>query len=184
MSNGKQKSFMIYKDNRILFDRQSDESAGKLIKAIFAYTCDGAILETSDDLLGVSFEMIKNNLDRDAQKYEETCARNSENQKKRWLKNDTSYTTVYDRIAPYTNDTDIDIDKDTDRDKDTDKELYTLQNLRKINADNHIGLNDVGLAKFAGSMRDAGWKVYGKPIENIGAVMRNWARDAPDIFKQ
>lgn len=174
---------MIYKDNRFLFDDQSDEDAGKLIKAIFAYACDGDILDTSDKGLKLAFKAIKNNLDRDAQKYDDTCARNSENQKRRWIKNDT---TVYDRIRPYTNDTDIDTDRDRDIDRDTDRdrEPYTLNDLRRINADNHIGLNTAGLAGFAKAMHDAGWRAQGKPIENIGAVMRTWTRDAPAIYKQ
>ena len=67
-------------------------------------------------------------------KYDERCAQNKENIKKRWSKSDTNVydrisedTNVYDRIFSDTKDTDIDIETDIvkDIDKDTDIVIET-----------------------------------------------------------
>lgn len=140
-------AFMLYKDQRILFDAQTDENAGKLIKAVFAYICDGTDLDTTDGMLNMAYKVMQAALDRDTEKYEQTCARNAENQRRRWerrQKSDAEIVTEidqeeseqeYDRIASntencividsYTNDTDKDTKTDTKPDTDTDTKTDT-----------------------------------------------------------
>lgn len=65
------KSFLLYMDLMSLFDKLSDEDAGKLIKAVFAYGVTGEIVElppAADMLLGV----ICQQMDRDGAKWEKT----------------------------------------------------------------------------------------------------------------
>ncbi len=63
------KSFLLYTDQREVFEELSDEDAGKLIKHIFAYVNDEDPI-TSDKLLKVAFLPIKTQLKRDLKTWE------------------------------------------------------------------------------------------------------------------
>lgn len=65
-------SFILYTAQRAVIDKLSDEQAGKLIKAIYAYAENG--LEPDlDPTLDLVFTSFKVALDIDKKKYEETC---------------------------------------------------------------------------------------------------------------
>jgi hypothetical protein len=71
------KSFILYLDQKELFDSLPDEIAGKLIKHIFSYVnCEEPI---SDDLIiNVAFASIKQSLKRDLKKWESSITQRSE----------------------------------------------------------------------------------------------------------
>ncbi|MFT4804551.1 MAG: hypothetical protein ACI9YE_001755 [Psychroserpens sp.] len=71
------KSFILYLDQKELFDSLPDEIAGKLIKHIFSYVnCEEP---TSDDLIiNVAFASIKQSLKRDLKKWESSISQRSE----------------------------------------------------------------------------------------------------------
>ena len=64
------KSFVLYTDQREVFDELSDEDAGKLIKHIFSYVNDENP-STEDKLLKVAFLPIKTQLKRDLKMWDE-----------------------------------------------------------------------------------------------------------------
>lgn len=73
-------SFILYAEQSEVFKNLSDENAGKLIKAIFDYTTTG---ETDlDDLLNLIFIPIRQQLDRNEQKWQEAKQKRSEAGKK------------------------------------------------------------------------------------------------------
>ena len=71
------KSFILYLDQKELFDSLPDEIAGKLIKHIFSYVnCEDPI---ADDLIvTVAFASIKQSLKRDLKKWESSIVQRSE----------------------------------------------------------------------------------------------------------
>tara|TARA_R110000796_G_scaffold33154_1_gene86243 strand:+ start:586 stop:1338 length:753 start_codon:yes stop_codon:yes gene_type:complete len=71
------KSFILYLDQKELFDSLPDEIAGKLIKHIFSYVnCEDPV---SDDLIiTVAFASIKQSLKRDLKKWESSITQRSE----------------------------------------------------------------------------------------------------------
>jgi hypothetical protein len=75
------KSFVLYTDQREVFDELSDEDAGKLIKHIFAYVNDEDPI-TEDKLLKVAFLPIKTQLKRDLKIWDEKKSQRSEAGKK------------------------------------------------------------------------------------------------------
>lgn len=83
------KGFVLYADQKSLIDKLPDETAGKLIKHIFAYINDENP-KTDDLLVEIAFEPIKQHLKRDLIKYDEIKERRSEAGKKgmksRWGK--------------------------------------------------------------------------------------------------
>lgn len=64
------KSFVLYTDQREVFDELSDEDAGRLIKHIFSYVNDENP-STEDKLLKVAFLPIKTQLKRDLKIWDE-----------------------------------------------------------------------------------------------------------------
>ncbi|MBP3463820.1 MAG: DnaD domain protein [Clostridia bacterium] len=101
--------FILYVEQKEIFDMLTDEEAGKLIKNIYSYEATGKELELEKSLK-IAFQPIKQVLDKNREKYVEKCKQNKANIEKRWNKN----TSVYERKILYTNYT----DKDNDNDKD------------------------------------------------------------------
>jgi len=75
------KSFVLYTDQREVFDELSDEDAGKLIKHIFSYVNDEDPI-TEDKLLKVAFLPIKTQLKRDLKMWDEKKEQRAEAGKK------------------------------------------------------------------------------------------------------
>lgn len=78
MAEGK-KSFVLYSDQRGVFDKLSDEQAGILIKHIFGYVNDEK--PKGDFVTELAFELIKQQLKRDLVKYEVRADRSRTNGK-------------------------------------------------------------------------------------------------------
>lgn len=76
------KSFPIYKEWEDIFNGlDSDEEAGQLIKALFAYAKRGEEADFKGGLK-IAFIAMRQQIDRDGTKWEEMCNRNSINGKK------------------------------------------------------------------------------------------------------
>ena len=92
---GKKNSFIFYYDWLDIIEPLSNEQKGELITAVFDYVIDGKNPEFSDLALKISFNIIRNTINRDSRKYEEMCALRSKNGKKgalkRWGKEDNMY---------------------------------------------------------------------------------------------
>src|SRR5690606_3932094 len=104
------KSFVLYCDQRHIFNELSNEEAGMLIKHIFSYTADENP-EPESRLIKIAFEPIKHQLKRDLIKYETVRERNSNNAKKRW---NAKNATACDRIPNDAKNADNDNDNDND----------------------------------------------------------------------
>ncbi len=103
------KSFILYVDQKDLWNKLPDEVAGKLIKHIYAYVSDEN--PTSDDLIvNIAFEPIKQQLKRDLKLFEEKRVKRSEagiaGANKRWqtIANDSKRIKPIAKIADNVND--------------------------------------------------------------------------------
>lgn len=119
-----QKSFLVYKDIQQVVGELTDEQAGQLFKGMVNYSTTGKAPKF-DGILKFVFIPIKQQMDRDAEKYTAKCEKNRENVKLRWER--AKNTNVCERIRSDTNytDTDTDTDKDTDTKTDTDTDTTT-----------------------------------------------------------
>lgn len=123
-------SFLIYKDNRALIDTCSDEQAGQLFKALFAFACDGEELETDDRMVKGFYTVFRNSIERDDRKYQERCRKNAVNGAKGGRpKNQNeagasdckqSVSIACDKYQTQAKKADSDTDRDTDSDSDTE----------------------------------------------------------------
>jgi len=75
------KSFILYNDQRMIVDQLSDEQAGVLLKIIFSYV-DGEQTDINNPLVKLAYTVIKNQIDRDQEKWELTKQKRSEAGKK------------------------------------------------------------------------------------------------------
>lgn len=114
-------SFILYQEQKEIFDTLTDSEAGKLIKAIFEYEAGQS--PKLNKTLNLVFIPIKNVLDRNKEKYEKACIKNRENIEKRWNKNDTKNTTGKNGIKNNTKNTDNDNDSDSDSDSEYDNDI-------------------------------------------------------------
>ena len=121
-----QKGFVIYGDTREVVKRLSDEEAGQLLKGMFDYFVDGKEPKFKG-VLEFVFIPIKQQMDRDADKYEAKCEKMRENAQKRWQS-----TNEYKSMQKHANDantkTNTNTDTKTKKDIDTDTTTNTNTN--------------------------------------------------------
>lgn len=78
MGDEKRKSFIFYQDFATYFRRlETDEERAALIMAIFGYVDSGKIPEFCG-AVGMAFEIIRQQLDRDNERYRDKCRKNRE----------------------------------------------------------------------------------------------------------
>ena len=130
-------SFILYLEQKQIFEMLTDEEAGQLIKAIFEYEDTGQTV-TLDRSLQIAFLPIKNVLDRNKEKYEKVVERNKKNIEKRWNKEDTKNTTGKNGIQKNTKNTDNDNEHDNDK-KEKNKKRKTFDD---VFSENHFS-NDL-----------------------------------------
>ena len=128
MAKGK-KSFVLYSDQKELFEALTDEQSGKLIKHIFRYVNDEN--PTLDDpILKIAFITIKSVLKRDLNKWENQIKQRSEAGKRSAQSRKRNSTTVNERSRPSTDNVNVN-DNDNDNVNDNNKN----NNIVKINFD-------------------------------------------------
>lgn len=96
------KSFVLYSDQREVFEELSNEDAGKLIKHIYAYVNDENP-ETEDKLLRLAFLPIKTQLKRDLKLWDDKKHLRSEAGKKGGLAKASNATNVVAKPSNATN---------------------------------------------------------------------------------
>lgn len=139
------KSFVLYTDQREVFDELSDEDAGRLIKHIFSYVNDENP-STDDLLLKVAFLPIKTQLKRDLKIWDEKKQQRAEagrkggiaksSNAKQNLANPSNATNDVAKLAVNVNDNVNDIYKQTASDLKVDEESHNqiFRELWKSNA--------------------------------------------------
>jgi hypothetical protein len=94
--------FMLYKERGSLLECLSDDQAGRVIKATYAYAETGEVRDLDQGEM-IVFMALKNDIDRSAKKYADICERNRLNVEKRWSKERpilSDGSTVTERIPP------------------------------------------------------------------------------------
>jgi hypothetical protein len=98
------KAFYSYMENENKLNKLSDEQAGRLYKSLFAYSRTGVKPDFSDDpLLDYAFEDFSMDIDRDRERYDETCKRRAEAGKKSAESRRTNADSVQQKEAKGTN---------------------------------------------------------------------------------
>ena len=102
-------TFVLFMENREYIDQLSDDQAGRLFKAVFAYEEDGTVPDFSDDVaLSITFGVMRKQLDYMNEQYAKNTALKSEAGKKgmaaRWDKKADDNTTITENNRVITDD--------------------------------------------------------------------------------
>lgn len=115
-------SFILYTSYYALIEGLTDEQLGQLTRAIFLYARDGETISL-EPVVRMAFAFIKDNIERNQDKYQAKCEKNRQialerERKKREAREKAGNTNVHER-APYDNDNDNEYDNDNDVSKET-----------------------------------------------------------------
>lgn len=138
-------SFILYTSYYALIEGLTDEQLGQLTRAIFLYVRDGEIISL-EPVVRMAFSFIKDNIERNQDKYQAKCEKNRQialerERKKREAREKAGNTNVHERSrtcenntnvherSPYDNDNDNDNDNEYDNEYDNDvsKETNILE---------------------------------------------------------
>lgn len=140
-------SFILYTSYYALIEGLTDEQLGQLTRAIFLYARDGEII-CLEPVVRMAFAFIKDNIERNQDKYQAKCEKNRQialerERKKREAREKAGNTNVHERArtcenntnvherSPYDNDNDNDNEYDNDNDvsKETDNNIPSKEGL-------------------------------------------------------
>ena len=124
-------SFVMYTNYIRKIKLLTIEQRGILLTAILAYEA-GEDIPQLDDMTTMAFEFIKDDLDANRQKYEDTCNKNRENAQKRWEKKKKTDATASDRMRVDANhaDNEYEYEYEYDNEHDNEYEYDVLKNAR------------------------------------------------------
>lgn len=134
-------SFILYTSYYALIEGLTDEQLGLLTRAIFLYARDGKTISL-EPVVRMAFAFIKDNIERNQDKYQAKCEKNRQialerERKKREAREKAGNTNVHERTrtcenntnvherSPYDNDNDNEYDNDNDN--DVSKETNILE---------------------------------------------------------
>lgn len=184
------KSFVMYESWGAAIEKMSNEQAGELIKAIYAYQKDlDAVPE--DPALAFVFELIKQQLDADGQRYKEACAARSEagkkggrpkanaSDKKQMVSYESKKSKCFSekaKKADNDNEYDNDLKKENTIDGVKEKRFArpTLENVSEYCRE--MGYTNVDAARFIDFYTSNGWMVGKNRMKDWKAAVRNWDR--------
>lgn len=75
-------TILLFTEQRAAFDYLSDEDAGKMIKAIYAYADEGTIPNFEGAMMSL-FSLVRSQIDRSREAYQKKCEQNRKNSRKR-----------------------------------------------------------------------------------------------------
>lgn len=156
------KSFLLYADQKSVFEHLPDEIAGRLIKHIFSYVNDENPV-TDELILTIAFEPIKLQLKRDLQKYEGIRERNSVNARMRWDAVASSGIQKHTKNADNVTDT----DNVNDNVKSKVFKEPTLEELKNE-------FPNLDTQRFHDFYSSKGWMVGKNKMKDWRAAARNW----------
>ena len=184
------KSFVMYESWGAAIEKMSNEQAGELIKAIYAYQKDpDAVPE--DPALAFVFELIKQQLDTDGQRYKEACAARSEagkkggrpkanaSDKKQMVSEESKKSKCFSekaKKADNDNEYDNDLKKENTLEGVKEKRFAppTLENVSEYCRE--MGYTNVDAVCFINFYTSNGWMVGKNRMKDWKAAVGNWDR--------
>lgn len=128
-------SFILYTSYYALIEGLTDEQLGQLTRAIFLYARDGKTINL-EPVVRMAFAFIKDNIERNQDKYQAKCEKNRQialerERKKREAREKAGNTNVHERARTCENNTNVHerspYDNDDEYDNDVSKETNILE---------------------------------------------------------
>ena len=138
-----QKGFVVYGDIQAVVDELTDEQTGKLFRGMIAYFASGKAPKF-DGVLKYVWIPIRQQMDRDKEKYDAKCEKNREKIQKYWDKVKAN-TNEYNSIPMYSNATNTNTNTNTNTKTNTDTDTTTNTNTNAVRSggfDSVYGIED------------------------------------------
>lgn len=164
------KSIMLYFDSIEQWKMLSPEQAGALIVALLQYGKTGERLETADKALEMAFSFLAAQIDRDSEKYEQTCARRREAAQKRLAGADTPDTKECKSIQVHTNAQSAEQTEESPK-KSRAFVPPTVEEVREYCQERKNNVNPQSFIDFYSSK---GWFVGKNKMKDWKAAVRTW----------
>ena len=128
-------SFILYTSYYAIIEGLTDEQLGQLTRAIFLYARDGEVINL-EPVVRMAFAFIKDNIERNQDKYQAKCEKNRQialerERKKREAREKAVNTNVHERTRTCENNTNVHerspYDNDNEYDNDVSKETNILE---------------------------------------------------------
>lgn len=197
------KILYLYSSYRTAMEKLTDAALGRLVKAMLAYTFDGTVPQLTGKTELV-FDMIRQQIDRDREKYASVCMRNRKNGAKggrpKTLENPVKPgQTQNDPVKPQKakekeNEKDKEKEKEKEKEKDNKKEKESVcmaqpgdpaeetthtqlcvSDIQKYCLEQ--GLTYVDPERFFDHYRSVGWMSGNHKITDWQAALRIWNRE-------
>ena len=138
-------SFILYTSYYALIEGLTDEQLGQLTRAIFLYARDGKIIKL-DPVVRMAFVFIKDNIERNQDKYQAKCEKNRQialerERKKREAREKADNTNVHERSRTCENNTNVHERSPYDNDNDNDNEYDVSKETDNNNIPSKEGLS-------------------------------------------
>lgn len=193
-------NFIFYGEWIDYFKEMNDKEIAQTMRAIFD-TVGGKSVENLKGISAVTYKVVKNQIERDVQKYREKCEKNKKNIEKRWQKDTDVIPNEYERNTNVSKKNtnvipngDFGMVKKSNKEKEKENEKReskereksetslapapfqkpTLQEVKEIAAD--VGVSGKEAEKFFNHYEANGWMQGGnKPVLNWVAQLNVWA---------
>lgn len=183
---GDKHTFVLYTEYWDHIKLLSMEERGSLLTAIMCNEC-GIELPEMDAATKMAFSFIRGQLDRDRQKYEETCAKRSaagmasaEARRNRSQQKATKSTHVKSVETKPTNATEYDneyeYDNDFKRKEIKEKKRFVPPTVDEVAAYCAERKSPVNPERFVDFYASKGWKVGNQPMKDWKACVRTWEK--------
>ena len=183
-------SMIIYASYADKFKILSDEQFGRLMRLMFQYQIEGKVPMIEDATVSLAFDVVKFDLDRNNEKYEEICEKRriagkagglaKANNSKQMIANASKSKQNVASVADNDNDNDNDNDTDNDISIKSKAKRFTPPTLDEVKNYCKERNNNVDAERFIDFYASKGWKVGNQPMKDWKACVRTWERRDKD----
>ena len=171
-------NIFLFTDQRAAIDYLSDDDAGRLFKAIYAYADQDIMPDFNGPMMSL-FTVIRSQIDRSRKVYKEKCEKNRANAKKRYATQTTP--TIASAGKP------LQANACERMPSHTDATLPNPNPIPSPNIDDgtfvHI-INEKGREVKEEYPFDEIWEIYGKPVGDIEQLRERWQELSLDEKKK
>lgn len=178
-------SFVMYTDYYEHLEDLTDDEVGQLTRHIFQYAM-GNEVNIENRVVKMTFSFIRQQMDRDKEKYESTCQKRAEAgalggrpKKANGLEEKPKKANGFsEKQKNPVNENDNENENDNDlRKEKVKRKLFQKPSLENvIGYCQEMGITNIDAQKFIDYYESNGWKVGKNPMKDWKATVRNWAR--------
>ena len=177
-------NILLFTDQRAAIDYLSDDDAGRLFKAIYAYADQDILPDFNGPMMSL-FTVIRSQIDRSRKAYKEKCEKNKANAKKRYATQTTPTTAsagkplqanVCERMPSHS---DASLPNPKPNPSPNPIPISDIDD----GTDIHI-INETGVVVEKEYPFDEIWEMYGKPVGDVEQLCQRWQELSLDEKKK